>query len=338
MAVVKRAGFRADVIAAVLLVSALAAPARADVEISAAQFRLGTRYDAIDFGDDASRVQATARLGLRVHLLPRLELVSLVSSGPTYTSSWTTIHNRDGSEADDFRLYARHLYLESRLARLRLQLGTIPPVKGVVSSTGLRALGWIDGARADYDYGSGIVEIVAGQISDLDNPNTLTRDKGFNYLEVEISQSIADWLIAEASVDYLDPSPYARSELRAVKLWGPRGDLGAAAEGFVNLDNGALSYRVSGAADILDLALQRYPKRLAVEAAFGFVSSRIGLRGELSDDFYTFGHYVTVKASGVISHRHGLRWFVKNTIAAPWRFDAGLTFHVELKQHPAALE
>ncbi len=289
------------------------------IEVEEYFIEAGTRYDRVGQPVDALRLQGEVRVALQTHLVERLELGSVLSTGPSYTSEWATIHDYRGGEPDPFELFFRHLYLQRFFGPVRAQVGTIPPVKNAVSSTGLEALGWLDGARVEYRHGTGVIEGVVGALRDLDNPNTFTRDKAVNFYEIEITQTLSRMLGAELSVERLDGESYVRSELR----WTDK-RTEAFAEGLWNATNRRAGTNVGAELDVLGLwGGSRMEGRLRALAYYTYMHPRIGLRGELADDFHTFGHAGTLKLSGLVDRDEGIGWFSKIVVADTPRFTLG---------------
>lgn len=290
-------------LAIVLLVSA---SAQAQVRVPRPDVRVDARYDVVEGGALARRWQAALRIGAQVDAGP-VRVVGFVASGDDFASRWATVYDAHdgGSALADDRPRLRRLYLERETASYRVQAGAVPPVKATISPTGLDPVGWIDGVRAEwYAPSGGTLEGVAGRLGDIETPSVLARPfvfahpKRLNYAEVEFSQPFPGGWGAEASVEYLR-ALYLRGEVRAAA---------GAAEVIVEaLYTPTRDAVVVGTTLALD-ALRPFgaPGRAEVAVRHAFKDRDIGLRGELADDFVTFGHSFTAELDVAVSPRHGL--------------------------------
>lgn len=273
-------------------------PAAAQVRLETPSVRVDLRYDVIDGAAVAQRLQGALRWEQHLRLSEPLRLIGFVATGSSFSSRWYTVHNfrTDATFAEAPRPRLRQFYVQWERPAYRLQAGAIPPVKAVISPTGLDPAGWIDGVRAEwYPSADGTVEMVLGRLGNVNDPGIFQHPTVFvepsivNYAELEISQHLWSWLRAEASAEYLR-DPYLRGELR----WTPQQPAEAFLEALFNTDTGALSY---GSTLTLDpvILLGGSVEGIELFLRHAFIDSGIGLRGELADDFFTFGHSVEAR-------------------------------------------
>lgn len=303
--------------------------------------RADVRYDAIDGSSVRERLQTAVRLEQRVAFSERVSGVLFVATGDAFDSRWVTVHDfRPGAgDVDPFRPRLRRAFVEARGARFRVQGGAIPPVKAVVSPTGLDPDGWIDGVRAEwYNAPGGTVEAVVGRLGSVETPSVFARPSPFakparaNYAELEVSQQVRPWLRLEGSAEYLR-ALYLRSEVR----WMPAETAEVFSEVLYNADRRAVIFGTTVEADPAALLLGRARGRVTVELAHAYKDAGIGLRGVLSDDFVTFGHSGRASVTAVLSRALGLRGWVEGILAedaaqpggeAYTRFKAGLSWRL----------
>ena len=282
-----------------------------------------SRYDFAT--GDTNRLQGALRVIFVLNTVGGVELVGLVSSGNKYNSRWSTLHTFNDDDRS-LGLNVRRLYLRRAFEHFRLELGSVPPVKGRVSSTGLNPAGWIDGGRVVADYGSGQLEVAAGSFRDFRTPNFFNRAAGlaFNYLEVELSQRVFKFLSVEASGEYIEQTPYLRGELRLdlEPLLGHNVEL--VLEGLVRTDNGAVVYGPTLAIDLLGLWSPTLDDYLTFKTFYSVVDDDIGNRGIQTEDFFSTGRTVTLWLKGKI-HR-GFKWNVRAVAGDFTRLTVALTF------------
>lgn len=285
-------------------------PLHGQVTLAYPDLRVDARYDVIDGGAVRDRFQTALRVRQRVGLGEVVEVVAFVATGDEFASRWVTLHDfRPGRSATDpFRPHLRQLYLQVARPRYRIQAGAIPPVKAVISPTGLDPVGWVDGVRFEwYNAPEGTVEMVIGRLGSVASPSLFARPSPFlqpdrlNYFEMEVSQQIVPWLRVEGSTEHLR-DPYLRGEIR----WMPDVALELFTEALYNTDTGAVNYGTTLALDPLAVLLGRYAGRAELALNHAYKGEGIGLRGELADDFFTFGHSVTIEPEVILSRQWGI--------------------------------
>ena len=160
-------------------------------------------------------VRITVRVGdLGWSELGRRTIEGLVGTGQKYTSQWNTTYSVD----EAFRLSIhcmRQIYLNWARNAVQMELGIIPPVKGKVSATSLDKDGWIRGGRLVMPVlSTGQLELVAGGLDRLEDPNAFQAWESVNYFEVEWTQMWNDSNGFEVGQVRLNDNDYTRGELR----------------------------------------------------------------------------------------------------------------------------
>lgn len=288
------------------------------------------RYDNISFGEKQNRVQASLRIPFEINLFDDYYIVGLTSTGSNFTSRWENVKDfRVSGENRRFNLNLRQLYFQKEWESSRIQIGSIPTIKGKVSSTGLGSNGWIDGGRFQFNISSAIVEFVVGSLTDLNTPNFLDRNFILNYFETEISKKIGKNTLAEISYERLGKDDYLRGEYRVDIYTSSKNYFQLTLESFVHLNNSSVSYGLTFESDLLKWFNENLEEYAELKVYFNHTDEKIGTRGFLTDDFYRFGNTLTVEFTGKITNDKKLRWFSENYISKDPRFLVGL--RIDLK-------
>ncbi|MEM1095332.1 MAG: hypothetical protein AAGJ10_12090 [Bacteroidota bacterium] len=294
---------------ALLLVVSL--PAYAQVRVPLPDVRIDLRYDIIDGGAERHRLQTALRLQQQVQFTEAASVVGFVATGGRFASRWVTWADlRAGEDSvDPFRPQLRQLYGQYTTDTYRFQVGSVPPVKGVISPTGLDPAGWIDGSRFEWYFAAAsTLELVAGRLADFRTPSIFNRPLLFgdlqrtNYAEAELSAQLDDQWRGELSVEHLRVL-YLRSELRRTI-----DQIEWFVEVLYNTDSRAAGYGAT-------LVLDDLPFGLDVQATYAYKDEAIGPRGELADDFFTFGHSLRLNVRRRVAARYGFRWFAELIVA-----------------------
>lgn len=282
-----------------------------------------TRYDNLDWGRERNRIQSALRVWTHVDLGKGLSARVLGSSGSRFQSRWSTATDFEPPrERDYMSIYVRQLYLQYDHADWRIQMGVIPPIKNAASSTGLEASGWLDGIRLTNELSDGfVVEVVAGGLNNLDEPNAFTRPRELNYAEIELTKQFDDRFGAELSAEVVDRDAYSKVEFsyKPTEKW-PR----MVSEVLINASNKTVSFGLSAQQDLNDWIDGRTNSGVNVFLLYSYIDEKIGLRGTLADDFYAFGHAFKVEIEGPLSRKSGLGWFARQVFMSPSRSTAGI--------------
>lgn len=309
----------------VILIILMAGIAAKPQSLERVRFTWETRYDNIERGRDENRLEAALRLNFTINLFEDIKLINLLSSGSRFTSRWETIRNfNDPSKFRTFKLNLRQLYLQRDFSWGRVQLGAIPPVKGKVSSTGLASNGWIDGGRIVYEMPWAVVEFLAGSKADFNQPNLFEREMILNFTETEFNFNASENFKGEFSYERLNEETYLRSEAGFTFSPGKNDELILTAEGLYNADTRRWSYGLTLATDPLVHLSGSLAGYVTMIAYYNYTDEKIGLRGELTDDFYVFGHSLTLEFEGPITRDGKISWFFKPIIAKEERFNLGV--------------
>jgi len=289
-----------------------------------------TRYDMLEYGDAYYRVQGAFRNWMTVDLGAGFSVKSHISSGERFQSRWSTATDfKKPAEKRFMTLNIRQLYVEYEFERSRVQVGTIPPVKNVVTSTSLEATGWVDGLRYVHETANNwVFEFVAGGLNDLNQPNMFVRPKKLNFVEFETNKSINERWFIDVKAEVLDKSPYLATELRfKPKANAPQ----LSAEYLTNLDNGSQSINVAASYDMNQLFVDRENSGIKTYFLFSTIDEDIGLRGTLSDDFYDLGTSFIIEMEGPLKRDLNLSWFARQVFMEQSRTTAGIRFDLRSK-------
>lgn len=310
-----------------------------DTPIEALTLRFDTRYDVIDWGRAEHRLQNSALVAFQVDLFAGIDLAGMASTGPRFTSRWSTWHDLRGDEPDRMALSLRQLYLERWFGdAVRLQAGALSPVKGDVSTSGLEDLGWIDGMRGEWHHQGFVLELVGGSLTDTDEPDLFIRRRELDYAEIELGQDLPRGFEVEVAAHLLGVVPYAKSEVGWTGVDADGRQLTLRLEGGVNLDDGATTAIASLRTDlgVLITAREGWEERAALRALCRWVDPAYGELGALSEDFYQFGTECRVRVSGKLDERGILGWDLRYIAPVSEgllpRFDAALTAKLKLNR------
>lgn len=292
-------------------------------EISFFRITAESRYDNLDWGRERNRIQSALRVWTNVDVGKGLSARVLGSSGSRFQSRWSTATDfKPPREREYMELYVRQLYLQYDHDDWRVQMGVIPPIKNAASSTGLEASGWLDGFRITNEVMDGfILEVVAGGLNNLDEPNAFTRPRNINYAEIELTKQVSDRFGAELSAEIVERNAYSKLEFSYKKeeAW-PK----FVSEVLFNASDETLSFGLSAHQDLNKLMSGRSNSGVNVFLLYSYVDEKIGLRGTLADDFYAFGHALKMELDGPISRKTGLSWFARQVFMSPSRTTAGI--------------
>lgn len=322
----KGAGIRKNIFSGILLLAVFVLNGTSPGQ-SLEDFKMiwEARYDNISFGDKQNRIQASLRIPFEINLFDDYYLIGLTSTGSNFTSRWENVKDfRVSGENRRFNLNLRQLYFQKEWESSRIQIGSIPTIKGKVSSTGLGSNGWIDGGRFQFNVSSAIVEFVGGSLTDLNTPNFLDRNFILNYFETEISKKFGENTLAEISYERFGRDDYLRGEYRVDIYPSGKNYFQLTLESFVHLNNSSVSYGITLESDLLKWFDDKLGEYAELKVYFNHTDEEIGTRGFLTDDFYRFGNTLTVELAGKITDDKKIRWFSENYISREPRFLAGI--------------
>jgi hypothetical protein len=307
--------------------------------------RFDSRYDSIGWGEEAHRLQNSALLAYQQDLFAGVDLALMASTGPRFQSRWSTWKDLQGAPPERMALSLRQLFVERWFGRaLRVQAGSIPPVKGKVSNSGLEDIGWIDGVRLEAHGPSGfVVEAVGGSLTDIDEPDLFIRRRRADYAELEMGLHPPEGFEAEAAVHLLAGGRYAKAEVGWSKAFANWRAIRARLEGALEVGSLATQAIVGVETDLGTLATGNptVSDYLQLESHCRWVDPEYGPFGTLAEDFYQFGTECRVRLQGKLDRPGRLGWNLR--YIAPVgpgllpRLDVGVTARLQLRRNaPAA--
>lgn len=294
-------------------------------------FDLKTDVDVrYDYQPDQNkeRLQERIRMGFVIDHDGMFQIIGLVSTGKDFGSDWANLKDFRNEEngLQTPKLFFRHLYAQIARENVRVQVGTLPSIKKNASAFGLDSSGWVDGIRVErYFKNDGVIEIVAGSIGDTDNPNIVTRDREFDFFEIEISRKVFNRVFGEIKYEHFKNRDFIQGTLRY--------DLPIIADKLISFsteymqdikDSNANAYSLGAEFDLLDLLFGTSQGRLKVATNFVYIDSSMGDRGRLKDSFYIYSGHYELSLSGKISDNGRINWFVNYFGAKEQRFNMGI--------------
>lgn len=212
----------------------------------------------------------------------RWNLHAFLSTGDDFSGSHNTMSS---SHTDNF--YLRRLFLRYESQSLRTEFGVIPTYKGKVSSSGLSKNGFIKGLRVvSNSIKDADLELVIGSLNDTRAKHASSLPQKIDYMELELSKKISDTTGYEISVERMTGATFLRTEYRFTPIdstelfveWIKRID---------NLDDKLVLGFDSGFT-IAD-------KPVEFQGYYAYVSAGLGQRAELTEDFISTGHGVSLE-------------------------------------------
>lgn len=289
--------------------------------------RVETRYDD---QEDENRQQNRVRLGFTYNINGQFKLISVASTGSNFTSDWNTVFSDDPDFKYQSSLNLRQLYLQYDSNGSKVQLGSIPTIKKDAAINGLDKSGWIDGVRIQKNYAdSGVIEIVAGSITNLNEPNLLQRSYSLNFFEIEISQNLFNELNGSLKYEHFLQTDFLKAELKYD--WEIFGDkvLKISSDVIKNLQTNGTSSSITTKLDLLSTILNKYDKKLELATSFIYVDNKFGERAQLSDGSFGTGFQFRTEVKGKINNN--LSWFANVLLSNEKRFNVGLRYQFNKK-------
>ena len=275
------------------------------------------RYD--DPSSKAGREQYRLRFYPRVSLgaSSQWSVHAFAATGSGFAASHNTLN--DG-RAD--RFYLRRLYLRHQRAGGKTEIGVIPTFKGRVSSTGLSKNGWISGVRQVFTGNSGRLELVAGDLNDLQANRIFDRSKALNFFELEYSSNFINRYSYELSAERLLGSNFLRAELR----------YRASHQTIYSLE---IIHRLKESAPKIVIAADGHFRlrgsRIDYYGYYNYVDRGFGPRAELTEGFLGDGHGVSLKLGSQLSRQYSLGWFSRfDLLEGNSRFRLGIKHQLSL--------
>lgn len=234
-------------------------------------------------------------------------------TGDEFSSSHNTL---DDGEADS--VYLRRLYARHSGKYGKTEVGFIPTFKGRISSTGLSKDGWIAGVRHVRQLTSNNqLEVVVGQLDDLDPANALNAPDEIDYIEIEYSARMDKQNSYEFSFERMTDGNFLRTEYR----YRPTADAVLFAELVKRVDRDRTKILFG-----LDMPFTIGDYEIETFSYYAYVSENYGQRADLIEDFLGVGHGISAEFSGDFTSSQ-LAWFVRyDLVESRSRILAGVKF------------
>ncbi len=296
-----------------LLASSFSPLRGAELEPSSIKFKGGMRYDSI-FQKDGLH-QNTSRFQFQATIEYALGLVSspagdftlrgVAGTGGSYTSAWNTFATTDGKPVPDQLFNMRQIYLQDDLDGWHGQAGIIPPNSGDIWTLGYDTDGWVRGGRLVAPLGEGDFQLVSGSIDHLSDPNAFQMWDEWNYFGTKLVQPLPWWeLKGSLSYEYLADQNYVGAELGRNWTLDEGLKLQSGIEALYNFTTPSWAWAAAA-------KLKTDPVNITL--AYTYINPDFGLRGELSNDFFTLGHRFSVEFGGQVLLKD-LKWFAKTDV------------------------
>ena len=268
------------------------------------------RFDHQRFNDSrevkASRYQMQLSADVEVSFTGNrergLQLATLIGSGDSFTSQWSTLYDHESAQQSPLELSMRQLYLHYLGDIGRFSAGVIPPVKEFVSNTSMDSDGWVRGVRGVIYVGKqGELEGVTGAVDHLNNPSAFQLPSKWNYHELEWTQRWIKSLRTELGVMILRRAHITRGELRYGRSgwWGARYEL-----------SGELLYDFKAHRYAYDAMLEIKKNNHRMRFEYSLIDERFGLLGRLVNDYFSLGSVKMVALDGPLPWGR-LKWFTR---------------------------
>lgn len=209
-------------------------------------------------------------------------LNGFVSTGDNFSGSHNTI---DADISQHF--YVRRAFVRYQRAEFVSEAGIIPTFKGRVSSSGLSKNGFIQGARiVTSSLPNAKLEIVVGELTSTDAADAFRLPETLNYLEMEYSATLTDTSGYEVSLERMTGASFVRAEYRSQV----KGDTDLFVEWVKRLDNLDDKIVLGG-----DGVFSVFAQQVDWHGYYTYVSDGMGARAELTEDFISTGHGVSLE-------------------------------------------
>jgi hypothetical protein len=298
-------------------------------KIHDASFDFATRYDNIDYGNQESRLQERLRLFANGDISEYWQLKTLVATGTSYTSLWSTYANLEDKHNTNQNLGFRQLYGEYSQGSSMVQLGIIPPSRKP-SRTNIINSGWIEGASYIYRKEKYWMATTIGSIEDINEPNILTRDRIVNYGKIRGDYQPTDSVILTTGFIVFENFRYLQPEVKYFPSKRYKDSLDFTIEFLQNEKNGVVNYSLEGNVFPLGLWNTDLREYLSLQLSYCYIDEKIGALGTLSEDFYTFGHTRILHASGKFTQKSHFSWLLEYRDNVKPRHNIGLMYKVDL--------
>jgi hypothetical protein len=306
-------------------------PIDAFSKVPKASLDISTRYDNIDNGKKESRLQERLRLHLDSDISKRWQIKTLVGTGNTYVSLWSTYHNFKNNQQTLQTLGVRQLYGEFTSSKDSiLQLGIIPPSKDY-SRTSIIKSGWIEGASYFHSIGKWSAYSSVGSIKDINEPDIFDRERKLNYGKLRGTYIFNESARIKAGIISLDKDFFLQSEVKFFPILDFKESWYVVVESMRNTNKNVLNYNLQTTFFPLSYLSAELKDYLSLQFSYCYIDDQIGLLGTLSEDFYTFGHTGVLEASGKITEKNDFSWFLEYRNNIDPRYFIGLMYKVNFQ-------
>lgn len=269
------------------------------------------------------RTMATYSAGLVQSELGTLTLRGQAGTGPNYTVSWNAFASTLAQPLPAQKFNMRRIYLEGKRDGWLVQAGVTRPNQGDITDLGYDVDGWLRGGRIVAPVGEGTISVASGAIDHIFDPNAFQWWNDWNYFSGKIRQPLPWELAGFVNYEYLDDQNYLGAHL--LRHWQLAEDirLRGQLQAIHNFTTPSWAWGTSARLDIGSV-------RFSVE--YTYINPQLGLRGALSDDFFSFGHRADIRIGGELFFE-GFRWFLNTDVVErrvrfrggfSYAFDAGI--------------
>lgn len=259
--------------------------------------------------DNLAQTHVTVKLAVDVN--GAFEIVGIGRTGETYGGNWDSFANSGADTDYEPTFDLRNLFIQKLFAeKYMIQVGALPTKNGLLRSGGFSGTGWVDGVRANAATDFGLVEVTAGSISDLKNPDAFSRDREFNYVELKLSQKLFDNLVYEAAVEQYDDEFFFKGGANYDVEIDPNRMVKVILETIVDTE-GEFKTIMGLEADPVEL-ITGEDSSIKVRVSWQHVSDEFDLASRPATSFWTQpGETLMIEASGSIHKEWGVSWFAQ---------------------------
>jgi len=205
------------------------------------------------------------------------------STGEDFASSHNSLETYNETE-----FHLRRAYVRYRTSSFRTELGVIPTYKGHVSSSGLSKDGFIKGLRNVFTLKTGTeLEIVMGSINETKASLALGLPNQLDYVEFEFSRRKANGNNFELSLERMTKNNFIRTEFSGTF----NNNQFLFFEVVNKLGTESIKFVVGTEFDI-----SLFQRTVSSQFIYSYVSSGFGQRAELTEDFISTGHGLSIEA------------------------------------------
>jgi len=251
------------------------------------------RYDEISKGNNTlnNRYQGRIRLSFVYNVKGQFKIVGLASTGNSFGNDWTNVWDLKTKSTVPTTLSFRQLYVEKDFKikgnDSQVLLGSFNGFQTVGSAGISSTSGWLDGVKFRTNTQIGHFDVVVGSLFANGNPDAFTRQRKWNYVQVEFDRSILKNLQYHAGYDHFDSDDYIQQTLTySPEIFG-RLVLNFMGDGVYDIQKKASSYEIAASTDVLG-AISKNPNlknRLKIEAWYTQLASALHERNSMNSAY-----------------------------------------------------